>query len=491
MQENTVKKYPIATAEVAKMLNLLDEHGLLSSSSQNEKETKSTNSLTDLPVPNLPVETNQIKEISEMPDPAKKSSAFGKHINEVNDEDILADAIAAKGGKNNVFFRLLKAAIPYILVFSVGVFLYYFFFTKIDFTKIFTKKTEQKIENAKESALTALEKQNLQSYSKWVESFYFDVSNPKVLDSESDNSGNGLTNFQKYLLQLNPKSYDSLGMGMADSEALALGINPLTGGKISETQKLIIEKYIDMEVVMNKLAIANLNDNKNVAGASITNNIRGVNPSETGIFSQGFIEGAYDNSKTVTLKNNQTNFVNRNSAGNTLKYTPPLTGADFNQDQLGINDLNIDESIAGRLEIPSLGVNVPIIWTADAKNFTKDLQKGVVHYPGTALPGQIGTSYISGHSSNYLWVKGNYNKVFSQLGDLADNTSFKITVVQKNGKDARLHYVVTYRKQYKATDQEQFQNTDKSVVALSTCWPVGSTAKRLVVFGQLTQVERD
>jgi LPXTG-site transpeptidase (sortase) family protein len=131
------------------------------------------------------------------------------------------------------------------------------------------------------------------------------------------------------------------------------------------------------------------------------------------------------------------------------------------------------------------------MWTQDPKNFDKDLQSGVVHYPGTAMPNQVGTTYISGHSSNYAWAKGNFNQVFSKLGDLADNTSIKITVVQKNGRDARLHYVVTHRKEFKATDQEQFLNAGKPVVALSTCWPVGSTAKRLVVFAELTQVERD
>ena len=56
------------------------------------------------------------------------------------------------------------------------------------------------------------------------------VSDPKILDPETDNSGNGLTNFQKYLLNLNPKSYDTLGLGEADSQTIAKGINPLTGG---------------------------------------------------------------------------------------------------------------------------------------------------------------------------------------------------------------------------------------------------------------------
>jgi sortase A len=156
--------------------------------------------------------------------------------------------------------------------------------------------------------------------------------------------------------------------------------------------------------------------------------------------------------------------------------------------EIDANNINLET--AGRLEIPSLGINVPVIWTKNTKNFETDLQKGVVHYPGTALPGQIGTTYISGHSSNYAWAKGEYNKVFSKLGDLPDNSSFIVTVVQKNGQDARLHYVVIKRKEFSPTDQEQFRNTGDSLVALSTCWPIGSTKSRLVVFGKLTQVEK-
>ena len=128
------------------------------------------------------------------------------------------------------------------------------------------------------------------------------------------------------------------------------------------------------------------------------------------------------------------------------------------------------------------------IWQ-DPKNFDKDLQSGVIHYPGTAMPGEIGTAYISGHSSNYSWAKGSYNHVFTQLNKLADDTSFSITVTTTDGKTHVLHYVVVGRQQYSPSDQAQFKNSSQSVVALSTCWPVGSTKYRLVVFGQLTQVE--
>jgi len=71
----------------------------------------------------------------------------------------------------------------------------------------------------------------------------------------------------------------------------------------------------------------------------------------------------------------------------------------------GRSNLDINQSVPGRLQIPSLKIDAPLIWSSDPKNFDTDLQSGVIHYPGTALPGEIGTTYISGHSSNYSWAK--------------------------------------------------------------------------------------
>ena len=48
------------------------------------------------------------------------------------------------------------------------------------------------------------------------------------------------------------------------------------------------------------------------------------------------------------------------------------------------------------------------------------LRDGVVHlteevHPYSVMPGEIGNSYIVGHSSNYSWVKSNYNEIFKPL----------------------------------------------------------------------------
>lgn len=150
----------------------------------------------------------------------------------------------------------------------------------------------------------------------------------------------------------------------------------------------------------------------------------------------------------------------------------------------------IDTNIPGVLEIPSISVTVPLIWTKDTKDFDEDLKKGVVHYPGTALPGQVGTAYISGHSSGYAWDKSLYKKIFSKLGNVPDYASFIMTLTLTDGTKIKQQYVVARRGIYKPDDQEQFKNTAEPLVALSTCWPVGTTKDRLVLFGKLVSTEK-
>ncbi len=413
MSDNKI--YPTASAEAAKMMGIAGEEAH-----------------------NLPV-------MEEPADPHSHGPEVSDHAHQTDKNDHGVEAQPA------MHTKVVKTILPYMAVFAIGVFLYIFFFTSVDFTSLLKGKTSapQSVQN---TALLNLEKQNSAAYQAWIKGFYYDVSDPAVLDPNVDNSGNGLTNFQKYLLNLNPKSYDTLGLGRADSEDLTMGINPLSGLALNDSQKDIIGKYFDLETVMNKLVLNKMNGQAGtgqVAGAQVFNNA------------------------SVTSTPNLIAMAEQPEAN-----------------VVNANNLDINTSIPGRLQIPSLNVDAPLIYSQSTENFDKDLLNGVIHYPGTAMPGQIGTTYISGHSSNYPWVKSNFNHIFTHLGDLAVNKSFSIVVTLNNGKQATLHYVVTKSQQYSPTDQAQFANAGKSVVALSTCWPVGSTAKRLVVFGELTQVEQ-
>jgi hypothetical protein len=49
------------------------------------------------------------------------------------------------------------------------------------------------------------------------------------------------------------------------------------------------------------------------------------------------------------------------------------------------------------------------------------LTKGIVHLPISPLPGEVGNSYIIGHSSNYSSVKSDYNFVFAPLVEKTKN----------------------------------------------------------------------
>ncbi len=360
----------------------------------------------------------------------------------------------------NLALRVASAVLPYLFIFVIGAGVYYFFLSGVDFSTYFQRGTEQQtVETPKDTALDELKNQGLSAYSAWIRGFYFDVSDEKILDPDTDASGNGLTNFQKYLLNLNPKAYDTLSLGSADSETLARGLNPNTGTPLSPAQKAVVDKYFDLEIITNRLTLSKLNQQKaRVAGVQL----RGEP-----------VAGSADSAKFGSTGSVAQGPVN-------VQTPPPLNG----------QDVLLNTETPGRLEIPSLNINVPIIFSKDPKDFDKDLQVGVIHYPGTAIPGQIGTTYISGHSSNYVWAKGSYNRVFASLGNLADGASFKITVVGADGKDKRFYYVVNRRQEFQATDPAQFDNGGKSTVALSTCWPVGTTQKRLVIFGELTQIER-
>jgi sortase A len=116
-----------------------------------------------------------------------------------------------------------------------------------------------------------------------------------------------------------------------------------------------------------------------------------------------------------------------------------------------------------------------------------DLRKGPGHYPGTAMPGQIGNFVVSGHRTTYL-------APFNRLGELRDGDQILI--------DTRARQYV-----YKVTGMKVVQPSDLTVTApvpehpkadpterlltLTTCNPKYSAAQRLIVFGHMvTSVPR-
>jgi len=133
--------------------------------------------------------------------------------------------------------------------------------------------------------------------------------------------------------------------------------------------------------------------------------------------------------------------------------------------------------------IPKIAANASIIENVDAadqKGYLEALQKGVAHAEGTAYPGEGGHIYLFAHSTDYFWNVGTYNAVFYLLSKLTKDDEIDLFY-----KGKRNVYKVVDTKIVNP-DQVQYllRKTKDEFVTLQTCWPPGTTLKRMLVFAK-------
>jgi LPXTG-site transpeptidase (sortase) family protein len=128
--------------------------------------------------------------------------------------------------------------------------------------------------------------------------------------------------------------------------------------------------------------------------------------------------------------------------------------------------------------IPKIRVAAPIVYPKDTSDasINDQLLKGVVHYPGTADPGQRGNIFLTGHSSYYWWAKSDYKTIFSLVPQLIGGDEIIIY-----NKGIRYTYRVTQVKEVSPTDVSVLRPTSDPVVTLSTCVPIGTSYRRRIV----------
>lgn len=129
-----------------------------------------------------------------------------------------------------------------------------------------------------------------------------------------------------------------------------------------------------------------------------------------------------------------------------------------------------------RLIIPNIRVNAPIIWNIPEDKIIENLQNGVVQYQGTALPGQPGNVFITGHSSYYLWSAGSYKDIFALLDKLSAGDKIYIQYL-----GVLFTYRVTNQKVVDPEDLRVLVPTGENVLNLMTCVPIGTNLRRLIV----------
>lgn len=133
--------------------------------------------------------------------------------------------------------------------------------------------------------------------------------------------------------------------------------------------------------------------------------------------------------------------------------------------------------------IPKINLEIPADFSqtsTDEATIENALENGVVHYPSTVMPGQIGNTAFFGHSSNNIFNPGKYKFAFVLLHELVPGDTFYITY---NG---RVYiYKVFSRQIVDPNDVSVLNNipTHATTASLITCDPPGTSLHRLVVTG--------
>ena len=172
---------------------------------------------------------------------------------------------------------------------------------------------------------------------------------------------------------------------------------------------------------------------------------------------------------------------NRVILGTVAAYTSPGNI----EPQNIIVDPSIDTKVSAepKIIIPKINVDAPVVYGAapDVQSQRKAMEKGVAHFAvsgASALPGQAGNVVLAGHSSNDAFAAGGYKFIFAQNEKLQ-----KDDVIYLNYEGKRYTYKITGSEVVKPNEVSKIQTgTQKPMLTLVSCVPVGTADKRLLVY---------
>ncbi len=123
---------------------------------------------------------------------------------------------------------------------------------------------------------------------------------------------------------------------------------------------------------------------------------------------------------------------------------------------------------------------IPGVDPANEKEYRAALKSGVAQAVGTKLPGEGGTIYLFAHSTDSPANISRYNAVFYLLKDLAEGDQ---VIIFFSGK--KYLYQVSQKLTTAAGETKWLtQEENEERLVLQTCWPPGTTQKRLLVIAK-------
>ncbi|MBR3249036.1 sortase [Candidatus Saccharibacteria bacterium] len=133
-----------------------------------------------------------------------------------------------------------------------------------------------------------------------------------------------------------------------------------------------------------------------------------------------------------------------------------------------------------RLIIPKLNIDVPVHFGITLDEVMPAMNNGVAHYRiagASAYPGEIGNLVITGHSAGDVYSSNQYKYIFSGLERLEDGDLIYI-----NYNLVRYTYQVTKKEVVEPSNVSALVvQTDKPLLTLVTCTPLGTSRYRLLV----------
>ena len=150
---------------------------------------------------------------------------------------------------------------------------------------------------------------------------------------------------------------------------------------------------------------------------------------------------------------------------------------DSSSNQLSNNLSNNDNGNKYFLSIPKLKIKDATVIIGSS-----DLEKSLIQYPQTALPGQLGNTVIFGHSVlPQFYNPKSYLTIFSILHTLKIGDEIDISY-----DGSQYKYVVSEMYEVKSDDFSVLeQRFDNKVITLITCSPPGTYLRRLVVKAEI------